>query len=255
MNRAATAQQSMHTGRVLPSPGNIRSELGDLTGLVASIRAHGILQPLAVEPYPGRPGYFRIVAGHRRHAAALAAGLERVPVTVRETAATPTVLMLVENMHRAGLNPMDKAEAMGRLRDEEKWTAARIAREAGLTESTVGFYLALLELDKKSQARVRNGSLSAADAVAAVRRIRKRNRAKEGKTAMGAPEWEPDHFTSQHPLARKAASLCEARDHSMRRRIGRSAACGECWETVIRADERTVTAALAGEAPSLRNAS
>ena len=56
--------------------------------------------------------------------------------------------------------------------------------------------------------------------------------------------WEPDHFTSQHPLARKAKALCDGREHQMRRRVGKHA-CGECRETVIRADERAVTAALA----------
>jgi ParB/RepB/Spo0J family partition protein len=211
----------MHVDRIHPHRGNIRESLGDLSGLAASIKAHGILQPIIVAPYPGKPGHYRIIGGHRRCAAALAAGLDRVPVTVSDSMKVPEVLMLVENMQRAGLNPMDKAEAMGSLRSGRNWTMAQTGLATGLSEATVSFYLALLELDKRSRARVRDGSLSAADAVAAVRRVRKRNRAREGKKAAGAV-WEPDHFTSQHPLARRAAGLCAGREHSARRQIGKT---------------------------------
>ena len=160
--------------------------------------------------------------------------------------------MLVENLQRADLNPMDKAEAMGALR-KKGYTATRIAERVGLSMSTVSYYLSLLELDLKSQEAIRSGALSAADGVGAVRRVRKRDRAKAGQPARGAV-WEPDHFTSQHPLARKARAMCDAREHSMRRRVGKLA-CGECWETVIRADERKVAEALAaGDDQALRSA-
>lgn len=233
--------------RVQPHPGNVRQDLGDLSEMAASIRAHGILQPIAVEPHPRLAGHWQVVAGHRRLAAAKLAGLTSVPVAIRKAGgAQPEELMLIENLHRADLNPMDKAEAMGALK-AKGYSAVRIAKSTGLSDATVGFYLALLDLDKKSRARVRDGSLPAADAVAAVRRVRKRNRAREGRPEM-APHWEPDHFTSQHPLALRARALCDGREHSMRRRVGKLA-CGECWETVIRADERTVAAAMAGDAP------
>jgi ParB family chromosome partitioning protein len=251
----AQKQPFVHVGRVHPHPRNVREQLGDLTEMTASVRAHGILQPLTVEPNPDKPGSFRIIAGHRRYQAALNAGLDMVPVSVRQGRAdvAPEELMLVENLHREGLNPMEKADAMGALR-ARGYTAARIARSVGLSEATVGFYLALLELAPGTQARVRAGTLPAADAVAAVRRTRKRQRARDGRPAMGGGEWEPDHFTGNHTLARKARALCDSREHTMRRRVGRLA-CGECWETVIRADERTVTAALADGGPALRSVS
>jgi ParB family transcriptional regulator, chromosome partitioning protein len=253
-----TAKQPyVHVDRVHPHPGNIREDLGDLTEIAASVRAHGVLQPLTVEPYPGEPGHFRIIAGHRRYHAALLAGRDQLPVSVRLPRAGVAYeeLMLVENLHRADLNPMDKAEAMGALRDKG-YTAARIAASTGLSDATVGFYLALLELAPSARAKVRKGTLSAADAVAAVRRVRKQRRAREGKPEMGGGEWEPDHFTPRHPLAKKATALCDGREHTMRRRVGRLA-CGECWETVIRADERTVAQALAAtsEDTTLRSVS
>ncbi|MQY07240.1 hypothetical protein [Actinomadura macrotermitis] len=101
-------------------------------------------------------------------------------------------------------------------------------------------HLALLELDESSRAQVRDGKVSATDAVAAVRRARRKSRAKNGSTATW--EWEPDFLAATHPLAVKARRLCDAREHTMRRRIGKTA-CGQCWETVIRQDERIVIAA------------
>ena len=68
------SQSSALVSRVHPHPGNIRSETGDIGETAASIMAHGILQPLTVEPMPGRPGHWRVIAGHRRLAAAKAAG-------------------------------------------------------------------------------------------------------------------------------------------------------------------------------------
>jgi len=242
-----------HVSQLHPHPDNIREDLGDISDLAASVRAHGILQPIAVEHHPDKPGHYQIIAGHRRYAAARRARLEMVPITFRQPSdAQPEELMLVENCQRADLNPMDKAEAMGKLR-AKGYTAVRIARSIGMSDATVGYYLALLDLDVKSQEKIRAGNLSAGDAVAAVRRVRKRQRKADGKPAVG-PVWEPDHFTSQHPLARKARALCDGREHSSRRRVGKLA-CGECWETVIRADERIVTQALADAPGTLRSVS
>jgi ParB family transcriptional regulator, chromosome partitioning protein len=236
-----------HIGQLHPHPDNIRDELGDISELADSIKVHGILQPVVVEHHPDKPGHYQIIAGHRRFAAAKRARLDMVPIAFRQQpadapAAEPEELMLVENCQRSDLNPMDKAEAMGKLR-RKGYTNVRIARSIGMSDATVGYYLSLLDLDVKSQEAVRHGSLAASDAVGAVRRTRAKTRKKEGRPAVG-PVWEPDHFTSQHPLARKARAMCEAREHSCRRRIGKLA-CGECWETVIRADERAVAETLA----------
>jgi ParB family chromosome partitioning protein len=240
----AAGQSCAHVSRVHPHPGNIRSEIGDIDEMAASIRAHGILQPISVEPHPVKAGHWQVIAGHRRLEAAKAAGLDVVPITLRQPDedTLPAELMLIENLHREGLNAIDKAEAMGALRDAG-YSVARIAASIGLAEGTVYYYLSLLDLDSKSRQYVRDGRISASDAVAGVRRARKRQRKKEGKAPAAGGMWEPDHFTGQHQLARKAGALCDAREHTMRRRVGRIA-CGQCWETVIREDERTVRAAL-----------
>jgi len=231
--------------RVHPHPDNIREDMGDLEETTESVRAAGILQALLVEPMPGMPGHWRVIAGHRRLAAGKAAGLKKVPVIVREPDdRAPEELMLIENCHREGLTAIDKAEAMGKLRKERGYSVAKIAKSTGFKEPTIYTYLALLDLDGKTRQMVRDGRLTVTDALAGVRRVRKQKRKRQGRPDVG-PLWEPDHFTSQHQLARKAKKLCDAREHTARRRVGRIA-CGQCWETVIREDERTVTATLGG---------
>lgn len=234
-----SGQKFVHIDRVHAHPGNIRDDLGDLTETAASIKVHGVLQPIVVRQHPEVPNAFEVVAGHRRLAAAKLAGRDSVPIVVREIlpGTEAEELMLIENCHRAELGPMEKAKAMGSLA-EKNYTATRIAQSIGMSVSTVSFYLALLELDQTSQKRVQSGDLSAADAVNGVRRIRKLNREKSGSKAVG-PVWEPDYFTDQHQLARKARALCDARDHTARRRIGK-VACGQCWESAIRSDEQIV---------------
>lgn len=229
--------------RIHDHPGNIRDHLGDLTELAASIRAQGLLQPVTVHPHPSKNGHYQLLAGHRRRAAAVLAGLTTVPAVIRHDVDDAAVIevMLVENVQRRDLNPMEKAEAIGRLR-EQGYAGALISARTGIPEGSVSASLALLELDEDSKERVRSGELTATDAIAAVRRLRRK--AREGRAAGSAVRpwsWEPDFLAKTHPLAKKAARLCEAREHTTRRRIGQTA-CGQCWESVIRSDERVVIA-------------
>lgn len=226
-----------------PHPANIRAQLGDLTELADSIRAHNILQPLVVARHPSRPSGYQLLAGHRRMAAAQLAGLTAVPVVIRGDvdAGTAIELMLIENCHREGLTPMEKAEAFGKLRNCGL-SQTQIAKRTGFHLASVNHYLALLDLDEASQEKVRSGELKVGDAIAAVRATRQKARKQEGRTADWT--WEPEYLAKTHPLAKKAKKLCEAREHTMRRRIGKTA-CGQCWETVIRADEQVVMRASA----------
>jgi ParB/RepB/Spo0J family partition protein len=108
------------------SEDNIRTSLGDLQELAASIKAVGVLQPLLVElrEYDQdtitklrKPGY-RVVCGHRRLAAAKLAGIASVPVIVAtfESNQQRMLVMLAENIHRENMNPMDEARAFDALR-------------------------------------------------------------------------------------------------------------------------------------------
>ncbi|MGH3382666.1 MAG: ParB/RepB/Spo0J family partition protein [Actinoallomurus sp.] len=245
----ATAHASAHAltqkvtvlriDKIDPHHANVREDLGDLGDLARSIQQQGIIQPLIVQPHPDAEGRYRILAGHRRFDAAQLAGLNAVPAIIRHGLTDEQVieLMLVENCQRRDLNPMEKAEAMDTLR-QRGYSQTEIARRTGITQTTVSYYLNLMVLAPETQEKVRNGALSAADAVKAVRTIRRQDREKRTGSKVNNLEWEPDYLAATHPLAKKAQRMCDAREHGMRRRLG--PACGQCWETVIRLDERVV---------------
>lgn len=229
----------LRIGLIEPHPANVREHLGDDLGdLARSIRRHGILQPLTVQPHPDRPGRYRILAGHRRFDAAQLAGLHAVPAIVRHGVDEQGALeiMLVENCQRRELNAMERAEALGALRNRGK-TQEEIAKATGKSVSWVNYYLSLLDLDAAAQEKVRSGELKVSHAIDAVRRTRAKIRKQGGSRADFT--WEPDYLARTHPLAKRAQNLCDAREHTMRRRIG-GVACGQCWESAIRIDERKV---------------
>jgi ParB family chromosome partitioning protein len=117
----------------------------DLKGLIESIKSKGVLEPLLVKP--DGPDSYVLIAGERRLQASKAAGLDRVPVVVRE--ATPNEMLeisLIENLHREDLNPIEEAEAYQRLADEFGHTQAKIAGITGRDRSTVANIMRLLQL-------------------------------------------------------------------------------------------------------------
>jgi ParB/RepB/Spo0J family partition protein len=106
----------------------------EVSELAASIRDHGLLQPIVVRPDPARPGRYQLVAGHRRLAALklLATdGLARwthVPAVVRAEDGVDTyVLTLVENLQRDDLSPREEAEVLERLVRQRRWTTRQVA--------------------------------------------------------------------------------------------------------------------------------
>lgn len=149
-------------GRLLPSTDNPRRKLVALEDLVASVKVHGIINPLIVEQIGGN---YRIIAGHRRHAAAKQAGLAMVPCIVRRfDGHTRFPAMLIDNVQRAQLDPVDEALAYNRLR-EEGLTQAEIARLVGVSQTTISVKLQLLELSKSEQRAVRRGDVNAYEAL------------------------------------------------------------------------------------------
>src|SRR4051812_19707751 len=108
------------TEHLVPHPANPRNDTGDVVELMASINSVGILQPLVVFPAPAKPGTYVIIAGHRRHKAARLLNIREVPCVVRTDAKRiddQVIMMLVENLQRRDLGPVEQAEAYGMLRD------------------------------------------------------------------------------------------------------------------------------------------
>lgn len=146
---------------------NVRAELGDLTELVSSVRSVGILQPITVTPDGDG---FVVLYGHRRFAAAALAGLADVPALVDETIgdrspAARAIEQLVENLHRADLNPIEEAKAIrGILAADRKLTQASLAASLGRSAPWIANTLALLKADPDVQRDVAEGRLTAAHA-------------------------------------------------------------------------------------------
>ena len=137
-----------------------RQEFGDkeLAELAASIEQNGVLQPIIVRP--GGVGY-EIVAGERRWRAAKMAGLAEVPAIVRQYEDEQAiVLALVENVQRADLNPIDKAQAYRRLADRLGQTHEEVAKRLGVERSSVSNMIRLLGLPEEVRELVRQRALS-----------------------------------------------------------------------------------------------
>ncbi|MDO8150035.1 ParB/RepB/Spo0J family partition protein [Isoptericola sp. b408] len=138
---------------------------GELDELVDSIREIGVLQPVVVRPHPEIAGGFELIMGERRWRAAEQAGLETIPAIVRQTENSQMLRdALLENLHRAALNPLEEAAAYRQLLDDFGCThdelAARIARSRPQISNT----LRLLRLPPLVQRRVASGVLSAGHA-------------------------------------------------------------------------------------------
>jgi ParB family chromosome partitioning protein len=130
-----------------------------LDELTASIQMHGVLEPLVVRRLAA--DQFEIVAGERRWRAAQRAGLREVPVHVREVSEQNAFeLALIENVQREDLNPIEFAEALGRLISEHAYTQETLAALLNRDRSTLANSLRLLKLPAKVRALVVSGQLS-----------------------------------------------------------------------------------------------
>jgi len=133
--------------------------------LADSIRAQGVIQPLVVAPDSQGDGYV-IVAGERRWRASRRAGLESVPVVIREVADDRELLelALVENLQRADLNPLEEAEAYLMLQEKFSLSQEEVAARVGKARTTVTNALRLLRLPEEVRDMLRGGHLSAGQA-------------------------------------------------------------------------------------------
>lgn len=146
--------------RVRPSSLQPRRDFpaASLQELSDSIREQGILQPLVVR---AQGEFFELIAGERRWRAAQMAGLTEVPVVLREADDTTALeLMLVENLQREGLNPMDEAQGYAELIERFRLTQESVATKVGRSRAAVANALRLLKLPTKVQAGLREGRVS-----------------------------------------------------------------------------------------------
>ncbi len=162
--RRSAPPEWVDPGRVQPNPRQPRMEFegGELDALTASVREVGILQPLLVRRVEGG---FELIAGERRLRAAKKAGLERVPVVVRDaTEEESLALALVENLQRMDLSPLEEAAGYEELMGKFGMTQEEVAGRVGKSRSAVANALRLLSLPEKVKEELGSGSLSAGHA-------------------------------------------------------------------------------------------
>ncbi|HEX5589111.1 MAG TPA: ParB/RepB/Spo0J family partition protein [Candidatus Limnocylindrales bacterium] len=141
-----------------PRQPRVRLDPDALATLAASIREHGVIQPVLVtETIDG----YQLVAGERRVRAARLAGLERIPAVVRQLADRDQLeLALVENLQREDLDPLEAARAYQQLIDEFGFTQEQLAERLGRARTTVSNTLRLLQLHPSVQAAIAAGTIT-----------------------------------------------------------------------------------------------
>ena len=147
----------LHAGRYQP---RTRMDEGSLYELAESIKSQGVMQPVLVRPLAGSGADYEIIAGERRVRAARLAGLDEVPVLVREVADEAAAIMaLVENIQREDLNPLEEAQGLQRLVSEFKLTHEQAASAVGRSRSAASNLLRLLQLAAPVQQMLMAGDL------------------------------------------------------------------------------------------------
>lgn len=150
------AIEDLHAGRMQP---RTRMNAESLAELAASIREHGVLEPILVRKRSA--GGYEIIAGERRWRAAQQAGLKELPIFVHDLGDEAAFeAALVENLQREDLNPLETARAFQRLIDDYGYTQEAIATKVGKERSTVANSLRLLKLPESVMALVEDGELS-----------------------------------------------------------------------------------------------
>lgn len=160
----SSAIRRVSVENIMPNPRQPRTRIHNeaLLELSASIKEHGLIQPLIVT---GSPPKYTLIAGERRWRAAQLAGLTEVPVIVKDT--TPQEMLeiaIIENIQRADLNALEEALAYRQLMDEFGLTQEEVSDSVGKGRSTVANSVRLLNLPPEAQQAVLDGYVTGAHA-------------------------------------------------------------------------------------------
>jgi ParB family chromosome partitioning protein len=152
---SALKLEQLRPGKYQP---RTRMDEGSLYELAESIKSQGVMQPILVRPVS--PSGYEIIAGERRFRAAKLAGLDEVPVLVKDVPdESAAVMALIENIQREDLNPLEEAQGLQRLVQEFKLTHEQAAQAVGRSRSAATNLLRLLNLAPQVQQMLMAGDL------------------------------------------------------------------------------------------------
>jgi ParB family chromosome partitioning protein len=160
----ARAQRRVPIEYLRPNPRNPRRNFSDaeLDELAASIREHGIIQPVVVRPVRGAKDAYEIIAGERRWRAAQRAALHEIPIVPFEATDSEALeLAIIENVQRTDLNPLEEAGGYEALASEYGHSHEDIAKIVGKSRSHVTNTLRLLKLPEPVKAYIHAGKITA----------------------------------------------------------------------------------------------
>ncbi|MBX7214824.1 MAG: ParB/RepB/Spo0J family partition protein [Thermoflexales bacterium] len=164
-NAAGKGAVEIAVGEIRANPHQPRLTRGlealNLEELAASIREHGILQPIIVTRTTGPGAPYTLIAGERRWRASQLAGLTHVPVIIKDVAPQQMLeLALIENIQRSDLGALEEAAAYQQLMNEFGLTQESVAERVGKSRTTVTNTVRLLKLPGQAQAALMNGQIS-----------------------------------------------------------------------------------------------
>jgi ParB family chromosome partitioning protein len=158
----SSGYESLPISSISPNPRQPRTQMDkdELSELADSIRENGILQPLIVTPAE-ESGKYILIAGERRLVAAGLAGMDSVPVLVREASEQQRLeLALIENVQRTNLTPLEAAEAFRQLADDFNLSHEQIAQKLGKSRVSITNTLRLLKLPDEVRQALSKGDIS-----------------------------------------------------------------------------------------------
>jgi len=158
---------SLNPDDIVPNANQPRTEFDQelLDELIASIREVGVLQPIVVRPIRDQPDKYELIMGERRLRATKAIGLDTIPAVIKDTQDEHMLRdALLENLHRAQLNPLEEASAYQQLLADFDITQEELAGRIGRSRPQISNTLRLLKLPASVQSRVAAGVLSAGHA-------------------------------------------------------------------------------------------
>ena len=172
--RKALGIHELELDKIVPNEFQPRKtfQTESLKELAASIKEHGVIQPIIVHRIGTNYG---LIAGERRWRASRLAGLKTIPALVKEATRRELIEQaLIENIQREDLNPLEAAEAYKRLQDEFKLTQEDLAKRVGKERSTIANFLRILGLPKELKQGLATGALSMghAKALLSLERVR-----------------------------------------------------------------------------------